>query len=216
MNCNKVVKVIPLSKKDSKEDNIRGAITYDCNPLDLELVEKTRGNDDCAITTISQFSKEVEIAILAADVGIGPQVYDWWVCRDVELEIETSGIETPETEREGKRWFDDSQILGFILMKKLQGETLADFVRSQPELFKLNFYILLASGIDKALKLESRGYMHQDLHDKNIFVINDGKEIVFIDYGDVAPFPDEFRYVKKLFTMESFIEEMLAALKGVY
>jgi len=101
-------------------------------------------------------------------------------------------------------------------MEKLQGKSLVEFVKSQPELFKRNFYILLASGINKALKLESRGYKHQDLHGKNIFVVNDGKEIVFIDYGDVTSFPEEFRYLKELFTMESFIGEMLNAFREVY
>lgn len=212
-NCNKVLKIIPLSEESSEEDNIRGAITYDCNPLDLDLDDGVKGNADCVVTSISQFSEEVRIAKLAADNGIGPRVYDSWVCRDVELEIKTSEIKTSEI---GKKWFDGSQILGFILMEKLQGKTLVDFVKSQPELFKRNFYILLASGIDKALKLESRGYKHQDLHGKNIFVVNDGRGIVFIDYGDVTSFPEEFRYLKELFTMESFIGEMLNAFREVY
>lgn len=208
--CDRVLKVIPLSEYDTPEDRIRGSITYDCNPLDLELVGKTRANADCVVTTVSQFEEEVRIAKLADEIEVGPRVYDSWICRDVELEIESSEIETSE-----EKWFDDSQILGFILMEKLQGETLFDFVKSHPKLFRKNFYILLADGVDKALKLESRGYKHQDLHKKNIFVVNNGTGISFIDYGDVSPFPDEIRYIKELFTMHMFLEEMLSSLKEI-
>lgn len=214
--CDKVLKVIPLSENDTPEDLFRGSITYDCNPLDLGLINKNRKNADCVVTTIPQFQEEVDIAKLADEIGIGPKIYDSWICSDVELKIKKlEGLEGLEG-LENEEWSDDSQILGFILMEKLQGETLADFVESHPKLFQENFYILLRDGIDKALKLESRGYKHEDLHSKNIFVVDNGMGIMFIDYGDVSPFPEEFRYIQELFTMESFLQEMMSALRQVF
>lgn len=207
--CNKVLKVIPLSENDKGEDLKRGSITFNCNPLDSEFVDGKRNNSDCVVTTVSQFLNEVETGILAWEAYVGPKIHDYWICENVELKIKKY------TDSGDKKWIDGSQILGFILMEKLEGENLKDFIKKYPELFRENFYILLSNGIEKAISLESRGYRHMDLHNENIFVVNGGKEIMFVDYGDAEFFPDEIKYITELYTIDRFLEEMSNSLNSL-
>lgn len=210
-NCDRALKIIPLSTMEEAEYT-HGSITYDCNPLDTRPLrgQNRSVNSDCISTTIDHFQKEVEVASLAGEIGVSPKIYDSWICEGVRLKIHTDRDIVSD---EAKDWKDDSQILGFILMEKLHGETLEDFVKMYPEIFVGNFYRLLSDGIDKALKLESCGFRHRDLGPKNIFVIGKGTGIRFLDFADVDPFPETFRNIKRLFTMNAFIEEMMLCLE---
>ncbi len=107
------------------------------------------------------FMKEIEISKVAGNIGVGPKIYDAYVCVNDE----------------------DSSCYGIIYMEYLHGTTLSKYLDHH----SYNKEELKKKLDEKIIQLHSNGILHSDLHSDNVFVILDQNEqfvdIKIIDYG---------------------------------
>lgn len=164
-----------------------------CNAeiYDIEVFESKKGNKIEFPTPICMKisginedeveldKKEFDIGLELAEHNIGPAMYDYITTDDLNvipriidnLNSKNSDIVTELIK---------SQYVRLIFMQKLDGYTLFNthyYGLSKPVLSKKNKDILCK----KITKMHKLGYIHNDLHQDNIFI--DKKEPYIIDYG---------------------------------
>lgn len=108
------------------------------------------------------FRNEVAISKAAANLGVGPKIYDTYVCVNDA----------------------NSTCYGIVYMEYVKGVTLSDFLYkyySKGNVGKVRHLLE-----DKINKLHNAGILHSDLHSDNVMVIMEGsevKDVMIIDFG---------------------------------
>jgi hypothetical protein len=134
------------------------------------------------------FLKEMEISKIAGNIGVGPKIYDSYICVN-DL---------------------DSTCYGIIYMEYLHGITLSKYLDSSSRTNedKIEVRKLLD---EKIMKLHQYQILHSDLHSDNVFIILDNhnnqkiKDVKIIDYGfsqyiqDYIYFRNHYRLNDELF-----------------
>jgi tRNA A-37 threonylcarbamoyl transferase component Bud32 len=108
------------------------------------------------------FQNEVEISKIAGELGVGPKIYDTYVCVNDA----------------------NSTCYGIIYMEYVKGVTLTDFLYKYYS--KGNVATIRRLLEEKINKLHNAGILHSDLHSDNVMVIMQGsevKDVVIIDFG---------------------------------
>jgi len=121
------------------------------------------------------FLKEVEISKIAANLDVGPKIYDSYVCINDE----------------------NSEIYGIIYMEYIKGMTLNTYLNniiSEKDRKKLRKMVE-----NKIMKLHSNNIFHFDINGNNIMVILDSnhkaKDVKIIDYGK-SMYLSEYVYLR--------------------
>jgi hypothetical protein len=167
-----VVKIIPLGPIDLSD------ILYMCKKfwgrvpvLNRKLAKIHNGEGDYT-TSVPQFRKEAVRTRKAADLGIGPEVFDTFVCKN--------GLQT----KSGK------YTVGFIVMEKLDF-TLAQIMKRLPSdpYFQSHYDQAGKQLVNLAKSCDLSGLVHPDLHSDNVmgkYVNREDKSIIkffIIDWG---------------------------------
>ncbi len=108
------------------------------------------------------FQNEVEISKVAGEIGVGPKIYDAYVCVNDA----------------------NSSCYGIIYMEYVKGITLNDFLYKYYS--KGNIATIRRLLEEKINKLHNAGILHSDLHHDNVMIIMDGgevKDVKIIDFG---------------------------------
>jgi len=133
---------------------------------------------DYWIDETREFLNEASQAKRMGKLGVGPRVFDSWICDDVDLTY-ISGDNTEV--------YDEST--GFILMEKIEGMTLLDYAKQFPDYFKQNSERIETALESKVDIITREGLETRDQHAQNIMVkfqhptvVDD---VVFVDFGDV-------------------------------
>jgi hypothetical protein len=128
----------------------------------------------------ASYNNEVgALTILKRFEGVAPKIYDSYVCND----------------RDGKE-------TGYIIMEKIHGVTLEKYLNPAntpgPERYvddrKLRQFLPIL--MKKLSILKSAKLQHNDLHDLNIIVIQNGStiDLRFIDFGDASLYTNDVDY----------------------
>ena len=112
---------------------------------------------------LTHYNNEVSKLTLLKETEIACQLIDFWECV----------VESNE-EGEGKVNY------GFILLEKVEGVSLKDFLQANPNNLKKCNWKVLIDQIEAMFKL---GVCHGDLSLDNILVQKDGAAFKFIDFG---------------------------------
>ena len=161
--CENIVKIVSLAPQMNQE-LIQAKYLY----LDHEITAN-RYNDLIENAKLDQrvnhFKQEVTISRIASDLGVGPQVFDWFICDDVLQEPEGGQLIS----------------LGFIIMEKLDislNQWLDDN-ELPTDMIELLY--------QKVEKMHQAGITHGDLHLDNIMLRLDQNnqpiDIFLIDFG---------------------------------
>jgi len=159
-DCNVAIKFVALEKPIPTEDcDIRDSQT------DL---------GDCGCTTEDEFIQEAEKSEILSSLGIGPEIYGWWICEDVYNDVQ-------------------GQVrVGAIAMEKF-GISLRSWIRIyEPGPSRIAKFHELVE--DMARVLDDAGYVYGDLHAGNVMVmLDDQNQVVRVGLVDAA----ELKPVKK-------------------
>lgn len=131
------------------------------------------------------FLKEMEISKIAGNIGVGPVIYDAYICVNDA----------------------DSTCYGIIYMEYLEGITLSKYM--DQHLLEDDRLLLKKLIHEKIAKLHQHHILHSDLHADNVFIILDQKrelsDVKIIDYGfsqyiqDYIYFRNHYRLNEDLF-----------------
>jgi serine/threonine protein kinase len=154
------------------------SIGYPTFAANIYSVLDKDGNELPLIAKLSPMSvkgveNEVHIQSYAGLHGIAPKIYDFFVCN-----------------HESKRYYT-------ILMDKLDGLTLDDFIQSNGNVVSA----LLRKRIKKSIdRLYDLGIRHDDMHGGN-FIISD-KNVYIIDFGDVKLYKTTVPQQERTYTIQ--------------
>lgn len=184
VNDDRVLKVVSLTKStinDFDEDEksyIRDDMTDENDEDGVNLAKfRLKHMEWYSQDESNNFKDEVEMAKLADIFGIGPKVYDSWRCKDVRLTYHHNDLSS-------KPMMDE---LGFILMERVYGMTLRDYVRYHSHDYNKNESMIFDMLATKLQTLNDNGYIYGDLHKGNIMVSfdkhNKVSNVLFVDFG---------------------------------
>ena len=158
---------------------------------DIELFESKKKNKKIELSTpicmkitginsneIESDKHEFDIGLELAKHNIGPAVYDYISTKDLNV-IPMIIYKLQEKQSDIVEKLADSEFIRIIIMQKLDGHTLYDthYYEGKNKLTKKNKNILCK----KITKMHELGFIHNDLHQDNIFI--DKKEPYIIDFG---------------------------------
>jgi len=105
-------------------------------------------------------ANEVDAQTAAAKLGIAPELYDSWLCKDGQ------------------------EMKGFILMERLDATTVGDLMRAGVFKGKPTLLLKVLSQLLAAVeKLKQAGWLHHDLNSDNVMVNKDLSRLWMIDFG---------------------------------
>ena len=126
--------------------------------------------------------RELFIAQIASEGGIGPAVYDAWIC-------------TPDTEQPALSWFPKSGPIFCMIQQRVEAPTLAKWLTSVCDDRKQAFAYMMNLVLEAVKRMHQLGIHHGDLTEDNVMVVAN-QDILILDYGDAVyglPVPDELR-----------------------
>lgn len=153
-------------------------VVYDAKLGDDDIVVKSEliRDDDISLNIVQRWKKEIEFQKKAAKIGVAAQILDSWTC--------------PMMDKDKP---DGNSKIGFIAMKKINGETLEDYTQRNPseeEMKKVGEKLRAL-----ALDLYRIDIFHNDMHARNIMVEFNKKKTDFvikvIDFGIVERFSND-------------------------
>lgn len=130
-------------------------------------VQQLRGDDD----EQDQLRREYEISKKMGELGIGPKIYDNYICKD------------PQT----------GKLSSYIIMEYMRGGNIMDWLDNQEEVTPKMIQQLTNQLRSKLKKVHKAKFVHKDLHEGNIFIQihkNGQPELMIGDFGLAASFKD--------------------------
>ena len=130
-------------------------------------VQELRGDDE----EQDQLRREYEISKKMGELGIGPKIYDYYVCKD------------PQT----------GKLRSYIIMEYMRGGNIMDWLDNQENLSNKTIQDLSKQLRSKLHKVHKAKFVHKDLHEGNIFIQihkNGKPELMIGDFGLAASFKD--------------------------
>jgi len=81
----------------------------------------------------------------------------------------------------------------------------------------IDYLAIICSAKQAIDAVNSAGYLHYDSHEKNIFVIGDGKDAKckLIDFGEAEPIPEQEAKEKYTFDIKNMVFKIVAGLFGL-
>jgi tRNA A-37 threonylcarbamoyl transferase component Bud32 len=119
-------------------------------------------SDTLSNLTYIDFQNEVKICRAAGELGVGPKIYDTYVCVNDA----------------------NSTCYGIIYMDYVKGITLTDFLYKYYS--KGNILVIRRLLEEKINKMHNAGILHSDLHTDNVMILMEGgevKDVKIIDFG---------------------------------
>lgn len=138
---------------------------------DCPYVLRVEGIQDSFSYDPQQITKSIDISKRAGEQGIGPKVFDAWICDDVVNNIKQLFKQPYVYWRHSK-----SNPYLFTVMEKVEGVTLEDLAANPiPEWVLVEVY-------KQVNKMHDLGITHHDLHKGNVLVDLKNHKVKIIDY----------------------------------
>ena len=122
------------------------------------------------------------------DLGIGPKIYDHYICKDPK----------------------SGKIRSYIIMEFLRGGNLLDWYDSQEEVSEETTQRLIKQLRDKLKRVHKANFVHRDLHEGNIMIQihSDGTpELMIGDFGLATHYKDIIKVRTDI--DEEYIQEVI-------
>ena len=136
----------------------------------------------------TQINNMISISQMMGEMGIGPKIYETFLCDDPELFFreDLQGLSLEMELIPGYIYYPEvlAGTYLFIIMEKLQGMTLEKYLQAGYRLQDVFDPI-----VDTIEEMHVNGVIHGDLKSDNIYIQNDGA-IRILDFGASTYYPD--------------------------
>jgi serine/threonine protein kinase len=190
------------------QTHIGSASVGDVRRACFGVSEEKQGNCDYVVKVqdyIPAFDKEVQIATLAGDQGIGPKVSDAWICTPEDRE---TSRQYPKWQRvlsdSRKRFRFEERPIAFLVMDFIDGLTLREWLEGDHSAQERKH--MFQQIIDQIEALHKLNIQHGDLHKGNIVIDKKTQKPYLIDFGKSTALTNDFKDYRNLLVLPLFTQ----------